>query len=115
MNPKDLYLRFLNIIHAINGQDRSVLMDSDAEKLLEVIAINHAKETPLTVSAAMGLSYIASPATIHRKLDILLELGMIESVLKGKNRRTKYLVPTQLADYYFASMGEAMNKAQNNA
>ena len=67
----------------------------------------------MTVTEVMALSDIASPATIHRKLDELRELGLIEQVFEGKNRRTKYLVPTKLANIYFEKMSEAMTGAVN--
>ena len=59
----------------------------------------------------MALNAIASPATIHRKLDQLRELGMIDTVFEGKNRRTKYLVPTQAADAYFDKLGKVLGEA----
>jgi DNA-binding MarR family transcriptional regulator len=111
MNSKQIYLRFLNLIHALDGQDTASAMDLDAKKLLEVIAVHHAQEKPLTVTDAMALKTIASPATIHRKLDQLRELGMVDMVFEGKNRRTKFLVPTQAAHDYFEKVGRAMAKA----
>jgi DNA-binding MarR family transcriptional regulator len=58
----------------------------------------------------MALDSIASPATIHRKLDQLRELGMIDTVFEGKNRRTKYLVPTKAAHDYFDQVGQVMKQ-----
>jgi Fe2+ or Zn2+ uptake regulation protein len=106
-----IYLRFLNLIHAIDGGEHAPAMDLDAKKLLEVIAVHHAQEKPLTVTDAMAMNSIASPATIHRKLDQLRELGMIDTVFQGKNRRTKFLVPTQTAHDYFEKIGRAMQQA----
>lgn len=111
MAPRLTYLRFLNFIHALDGDANAPQMDLDAKKLLEVIAVKHESGKPLTVTDAMALSHVASPATIHRKLDQLRELGMIDTVFEGKNRRTKYLVPTQSAVDYFAKLGEAMHKS----
>ena len=111
MESKQIYLRFLNLIHALDGGANAPAMDLDAKKLLEVIAVRHAAEKPLTVTDAMALNSIASPATIHRKLDQLRELGMIYTVFEGKNRRTKYLVPTQAAHEYFDQVGQVMQQA----
>jgi len=111
MDSKQIYLRFLNLIHALDGGEHAPAMDLDAKKLLEVIAVRHAAEKPLTVTDAMALDAIASPATIHRKLDQLRELGMIDTVFEGKNRRTKYLVPTQAAQDYFNQVGQVMQQA----
>ena len=111
MANKQIYLRFLNLIHALDGAQHAPGMDLDAKKLLEVIAVQHSQEKPLTVTDAMALHTIASPATIHRKLDQLRELGLIDTVFEGKNRRTKYLVPTQAAHDYFERFGKAMEQA----
>jgi Fe2+ or Zn2+ uptake regulation protein len=115
MDSKQIYLRFLNLVHALDNQDTSQAMDLDAKKLLEVIAVYHAQEKPLTVTDAMALRSIASPATIHRKLDQLREFGMIDMVFEGKNRRTKFLVPTQAAHNYFEQVGKAIEMAVSQA
>ena len=41
---------------------------------------------------------------MHRKLDELREGGLIEQTFEGKNRRTKFLVPTKAANVYFDRM-----------
>jgi Fe2+ or Zn2+ uptake regulation protein len=111
MDSKQIYMRFLNLIHALDGDANAPHMDLDAKKLLEVVSVQHNLGKPLTVTDAMALQHIASPATIHRKLDQLRELGMIDTVFEGKNRRTKYLVPTQAAHDYFDAVGRAMQQA----
>ncbi len=111
METKQIYMRFLNLLHALEGGANAPEMDLEAKKLLEVIAVQHANKSPMTVTAAMNLVHIASPSTIHRKLDVLRELGMIDTVFEGTNRRTKYLVPTQVAMDYFESVGKAMAQA----
>lgn len=115
MTAKHIYLRFLNLVHALEGGSTAPTMDLDAKKLLEVIFVHYANDKPMTVTDAMALSQIASPATIHRKLDQLRELGMIDTAFEGKNRRTKFLVPTQTAHDYFESIGQAMSQALNHA
>ena len=64
-----------------------------------------------SVSQAIALNKIASPATLHRKLDELREAGLIEQVFEGTDRRTKYLVPTKAVDFYFAKMSKAITTA----
>ncbi len=111
MESKNIYLRFLNLIHALEGHENAPVMDLDAKRILEIIAVRHAENKPLTVTDAMAMQHVASPATIHRKLDQLRELGMIETQYEGKNRRTKYLVPTHTAHDYFEQAGKAMEHA----
>ena len=111
MTNQTIYLRFLALLHAIEGKGEIPTLDLDAKKLLEVIAVHHTQGNPLTVTDAMALGHVASPATIHRKLDILREIGMIETHFEGSNRRTKYLRPTPQAEKYFSTVGEVMHQA----
>ena len=52
-------------------------IDESAKRLLEVIALSYAQNRPLTVSAAIELTLIASPHTPHRKLGLLHKLRQI--------------------------------------
>jgi hypothetical protein len=110
-----LYLRFLRIARAVEIENTPVKnIDSTALLLLNEIAVQHLDGKNITVTEAMLLSSIASPATVHRKLDELREAGLVEQVFEGKNRRTKYLVPTKEADSYFAKMSKAITNAVNS-
>ncbi len=113
---KNVYLRFLALSNAINGASAQLsTVDQTAKQLLQVIALRHEQGKAMTVTEAMEMASIASPATIHRKLDDLRESGLIEQTFEGKNRRTKYLVPTKVADKYFASLGEMMKQTLTSA
>jgi DNA-binding MarR family transcriptional regulator len=105
------YLRFLALAHAINSPSESSDIDETAKQLLNVIAVKHAEGKSMSVSEAMALDSIASPATIHRKLNDLLEVGLIEQKFAANNRRTKYLAPTEAADNYFETLGNAMKQS----
>jgi DNA-binding transcriptional ArsR family regulator len=110
-----LYLRFLNFACEVDIQKTPVKnIDLTALTLLNEIAVQNYKGKNITVTEAMLLSNIASPATVHRKLDELREAGLIEQVFEGKNRRTKYLVPTKEADSFFAKMSKAITNAVNS-
>ena len=111
MQNQSIYLRFLSLLHAIEGKGELPNLDLDAKRLLEVIGVQHSQGKPLTVSDAMAMTHIASPATIHRKLDVLREIGMIDTHFEGKNRRTKYLCPTPQAEKYFSQVGAVMQQA----
>ena len=111
MKDPQVYLRFLNLLHTLEGAGQMPDIDADSRKLLELIALKHNQQQPLTISEAMALGHIASPATIHRKLDLLRDVGMVETVHEGQNRRTKYLVPTTKAFDHFAGVGKVMQQA----
>jgi len=106
-----IYIRFLTLLHSIEGKGEIPVLDLDAKKLLETIAVRHSQGKPLTVTEAMAMSHIASPATIHRKLDVLREIGMIDTHFEGSNRRTKFLVPTTQAVHYFQTYSKVMDQA----
>ena len=107
-----LYLRFLRIARGVDIQNTQVKkIDSTALLLLNEIAVQHYDGKNITVTQAMLLTKIASPATVHRKLNKLIEVSLIEQVFEGKNRRTKYLIPTKEAESYFAKMSKAITNA----
>jgi DNA-binding transcriptional ArsR family regulator len=107
---KSTYLRFLSQVDAFESTSAHVSnVDQTAKQLLNAIALCHAQGRPMTVKDAMSLSAIASPSTIHSKLNDLRESELIEQVFEGRNRRTKYLVPTSIADKYFSTLDELMH------
>lgn len=111
MKDPQVYLRFLNLLHTLEGAGQMPDIDADSRKLLELIALKHNQQNPLTISEAMALGHIASPATIHRKLDVLRESGMIYSAYEAGNRRTKFLRPTDQAYDYFNTLGSFIGQA----
>ena len=107
-----IYLRFLALANALDGSSTQLAdIDETAKRLLEMIALRHEQGHPMTVSDAMATTSLASPATIHRKLDDLRVAGLIEQVFQANNRRTKYLAPTKAADAYFVNLGKVMSDA----
>lgn len=108
----NVYLRFLSLVEVL---DCSICihpkLDETSKKLLEVIAAKHNQNIPMSVSEAMTIKKLAKPATIHRKLRKLIDSGLIEHIFQGKNRRTKYLVPTNVANEYFSHLGSLMEQA----
>ena len=111
----NLYLRFLRVASAINQNhidEKNI--DATAMLLINEIAVRNLEGKTITVTEAMTISTIASPATIHRKLNELREVGLIEQIFEGNNRRTKYLVPTKTANAYFDKMASAITTAVNS-
>ena len=115
MKNQYLYLKFLSLLHAIEETGELPALDLDAKRLLELIAVRHFEGKSMTVTDAMSMSTIASPATIHRKLDVLRESGMISTDYEGSNRRTKFLRPTDQAVNYFNTLGSFIGQAHTLA
>jgi DNA-binding MarR family transcriptional regulator len=111
----NLYFLFLQVVKALDSHVKvSNQIDVTAMLLLNEIAIQHFDKKNITVTQAMSLKNIASPATLHRKLDELRDAGLIDFIFEGTNRRTKFLVTTKYADAYFEKMSLAISNAANS-
>lgn len=111
---KTAYLRFLSLLGTLEQNSEFGKIDEESKRLLDVISLRHNTGSTLTVTDAMGLNAIASPATMHRKLDQLLLAGLISLEFREGNRRTKYLVPTQLSEAHYEKLGQALTTAIKN-
>ena len=60
MSTKQIYMRFLNLLQALEVEQTQSI-DLDAKKLLEVIAVRFEQEKPLTVTEAMSLESEVDP------------------------------------------------------
>jgi predicted HTH transcriptional regulator len=105
------YITFLKLKQSLEAKKKNNSLDPTAEKLVEQVAIHYAQEKSLTVTEAMKLEKIASPATIHRKLSELVREGWVEFAFEGTNRRTKYIIPTAKLDKYFENLSKLIAKS----
>jgi hypothetical protein len=59
---RNVYLSYLALVKKMNGSGCHLsVIDESAKRLLEVIALSHAQNRPMTVPAAMALTPIARP------------------------------------------------------
>lgn len=105
------YITFLKLKQNLEAKQKNNPLDPTGEKLLEQVAIHYAQEKSLTVTEAMKLEKIASPATIHRKLTELINEGWVEFAFEGTNKRTKYIIPTAKLNKYFENLSKLIAKA----
>ena len=111
MSNTNAYLRFLNLLRAVEVSFLPPGLDPTAKCLLERIACQHDQGQPMTITEAMALHEVASPATIHRKIDDLRTAGLVDTEFQGDNRRTKYLIPTHKARKYFDKVNALLPNA----
>ena len=105
------YLNFLNLSESISSKLMVTEIDATAVRLLEMIAVAYSLGKALNVTEAMHLGTIGSQATLHRKINNLREQGLVTLVHEGKNRRTKYLVPSAKSNKHFEQLSKVMAKA----
>ena len=108
MNNREIYVRFLSATQAHESRGTLSNVDLLGQKLLELLAIAFDKNEPMTGGQAMASFWIASPATLHRKIRNLMDAGYVSADYFGKNRRTRYLIPTEKANDFFSHMGGNM-------
>jgi DNA-binding HxlR family transcriptional regulator len=106
------YLRFLNLAQAIRQLPMFPQMDAVEERLLTAIAAEVANANALTVRDAMKILPDVSESTIHRRLKNLRKNGLIALNGDDSDERVRYVVPTPLAEKYFAKLGECLARAQ---
>lgn len=78
--------------------------------LLEHIAICETKGVPLCVTDAMKLKSVASPATIHRYFNTLIEYDLIHTVHDAFDIRIKYIHLTARGRAYFRKLERLLAK-----
>lgn len=105
------YIKFLQLKQTLDSKQKHISPDLKCEKLLKQVAIRFIQQDALTVTQAMALESIASPATLHRKISELIKTGWIKIVFVGVNKRTKYLVPTTQMNHYYQNLSKIMIKA----
>lgn len=69
--------------------------------LLEEVAIAEYSNSPLSVSAAMNLKAVASPATVWRCLDKLIKSNYIYQKQGANDTRVKQIMLSQRGRQYF--------------
>jgi hypothetical protein len=109
------YLKFLNLIEAIRETPTFPALDPVEERLLNLLAATWHGGKRVSVLEAMGLSSEISATTAHRRLKTMRSKGMIALDADKSDTRIKYVVPTDLANAYLATLGQALNKAQQPA
>jgi len=111
---KNYYINFLNLLKAFEPTTDEALLDSTCKQILEEIAIGVSNDKLLTVSDVMSFKQLGSPATLHRKLDVLLNAKLVESIFQGNNRRTKYINLTNSGQAYFERLSSAIQSVQQS-
>jgi len=115
MTNREMYVRFLRETQSFDSTKQLVDIDATGQKVLELLAIASDSSQPMNVGQAMSAKWIASPATLHRKISDLINAGYVASIYVGKNRRNRFLVPTDKADEFFSQMGSSMRCCLNGA
>ena len=106
----NLYICFLETTRQVADQFPMKHIDPVCKLILEEIALGEARKQPLKVSDAIELKNIASRSTLHRKLSILIDAGLIKLMTSGLDKRSKLLTITATGLAYFSTLSNAIEQ-----
>jgi len=105
------YCEFLRSRNEIGKTYLSKKLDMACLQLLDLIVIAMHEKKELSVSKALALSEVGSPATIHKKLQILRDFDLVSASFTT-DKRTKVLKLTDKAQAYYDEIAKAFASAQ---
>ena len=105
------YIRFLNLIDALDRMNPGRALDCLEIELLEYIMQQNSKNNSLLVGDLIGLSHLGSQATLHGRLKNLSAQGYIKLISDKVDARKKFVIPTQLAIKYVKFMSNCLEKS----
>ena len=110
---QQLYFRFLTRAQSLDKQQGvAALVPSEAHLLQEVV-LRDFERRAFTVSEALAMKHLGSPATLHKRLLRLRAAGLLSYKKDVTDHRTKYLIATPLAMQHYERMGEVMQMVKN--
>jgi DNA-binding MarR family transcriptional regulator len=92
-------------------QSMQTSVDPVEEQMLNSLGALWYEGKKVTVLEAMALLPDISATTLHRRLKTLRTKGFISMDMDDVDNRVKYVVPTPMADEYFAKLSKSLDEA----
>ena len=105
------YIRFLNLIDALDRINPGRSLDNIEIQMLEHIIQQQARNHKLLVGDMIAMSHLGSQATLHGRLKNLVAMGYIKLVEDKNDARRKTVAPTKLAIKYVQFMSDCLEKS----
>lgn len=104
------YIKFLNLIDAIDRINPGKKLDCIEESLLDrIVACAHANE-PILVGDLISISCLGSQATLHGRLKNLSAMGYIKMAANADGRK-KEVLPAKMALKRYEEISKCLEKA----
>ncbi|OYW78964.1 MAG: hypothetical protein B7Z19_06210 [Polynucleobacter sp. 32-46-5] len=104
------YIRFLNLIDALDRMNPGKKLDSVEESLLDKIILSFHENQSILVGDLISLSELGSQATLHGRLKNLSALGYIK-MAANQDGRKKEVVPSKMALKRYEELSKCLEKA----
>jgi hypothetical protein len=108
------YIRFLNLLDALDRMNPGKKLDSIEESLLDKIVNCADLKESVLVGDLISLAELGSQATLHGRLKNLSAMGYIK-MASNTDRRKKELLPTKLAIKRYEEISKCLEKAAKSA
>lgn len=108
---KNSYIRFLNIMAALEPSNPRGALDEKEIRLLEHTLRSFERSESLLVGDLLKLSQFGSQATLHSRIKNLAALGYINLISDKEDGRKKWVIPTKTALKYVQFMSECLGRA----
>jgi len=105
------YIRFLNCIDALEEKGGVKKLDAIEAQLLDWVMVTDAQGCEILVGDLLLLSHIGSQATLHGRVQKLIELGYVKQALDSVDGRKKKILPTKLAIKRYEMLSKLLEKA----
>jgi DNA-binding transcriptional ArsR family regulator len=112
MNRMQSYLKFLHLVQVVRETPGFPALDAVEERVLNIFAVAWYEGREITVLEAMKMLPGISESTVFRRIKSLRQKGMVSLNMDEKDRRTRYIRPSELANRYFDILGGCLKKAQ---
>jgi hypothetical protein len=104
------YIRFLNLIDALDRMNPGKKLDAIEEGLLDNIVLSFHANQSMLVGDLISMSHLGSQATLHGRLKNLSAMGFIEMIANDDGRK-KEVVPTKIALKRYEEISKCLEKA----
>ena len=104
------YIRFLNLIDALDRMNPGKKLDSIEESLLDKIVLCSNAKQSILVGDLISLSELGSQATLHGRLKNLSAMGYVKMVANEDGRKRE-VVPTKAALKRYEEISKCLEKA----
>ena len=108
------YLRFLNLLDAIDRINPGKKLDSIEESLLNKIILASVAKQSVLVGDLISLSDLGSQATLHGRVKNLSAMGYIK-MAANEDGRKKEVLPTKIALKRYEDISKCLEKAAKAA
>ncbi|QWD90078.1 hypothetical protein [Polynucleobacter sp. MWH-Braz-FAM2G] len=93
------YVGDVQFKHALNAHEWDIFI---------LIAHSTLEKSNLKVKELLEMSHIASPATIHKSMKILIDKGLLGVINSKEDARVKYLFATKKGMNFLEEIGKRM-------